>query len=67
MLAALMLSVQSFQLAKVGGKLYLHDNQVSDLSALKDLTSLKELGITNNPVVDYSPVSFVENLIGGEP
>ena len=37
-------------------------NEISDITPLQDLTSLRELDVTLNPVSDYSCVEFVPYL-----
>ena len=40
----------------------LRDNEINDISALGKLTYLSHLYIGGNPIADYSPVSFVDEL-----
>lgn len=43
-------------------KLYLGYNNISDISPLSNLTSLEFLWLEDNPITDYSAVSFVPDL-----
>jgi Leucine-rich repeat (LRR) protein len=47
--------------------LWLFENQISDLSPLSGLTNLTEfLGLTNNPITDWSPVAHLPKVNGRE-
>ena len=42
--------------------LYISDTEVSDLSALSNMTNLKCLVMSSDKIVDLSPLSGLENL-----
>ncbi|MFC2042380.1 leucine-rich repeat domain-containing protein [Chloroflexota bacterium] len=43
-------------------KLHLHENQISDISPLSNLTKLSYLGLNNNQIRDISPLTSLTNL-----
>jgi len=43
-------------------ELYLHNNNISDLSPLSDLTNLESLSLYNNQISDIAPLSGLTNL-----
>lgn len=42
--------------------LWLGDNKITDISALKNMTKLKELDLINNQVSDITPLANLRNL-----
>ena len=40
-------------------RLYLDDNQIKDISPLKELTKLRSLKLDENPIEDYSPIKEI--------
>ena len=42
--------------------LALQDNQITDISPLVALTSLRELNVNNNSIVDLSPLTELTNI-----
>ena len=42
--------------------LWLGENKITDISALKNMTKLKELDLINNQVSDITPLANLRNL-----
>lgn len=57
-----MKSIKGLEYAKNLEKLKLNENEISDISPLKDLTKLKYLEIQRNRIVDIKPLENLKNL-----
>lgn len=57
-----MKSIKGLEYAKNLEKLKLNENEISDISPLKDLTKLKYLEIQRNRIVDLKPLENLKNL-----
>lgn len=55
-------SIKGLEYAKNLEKLKLNENEISDISPLKDLTKLKYLEIQRNRIVDIKPLENLKNL-----